>query len=112
MMAAKARLFGDNITLKQIVEANSPAAAKKLGRKVAGFDPQIWNKQKFNLVVQGNYLKFSQHDDLKSYLLATGEQIIVEASPVDSIWGIGLAADHTAARTHPNGAAKTCLVMR
>ena len=68
--------------------------AKKLGRQIKHFDEQIWLEQRFDIVVKGNYLKFSQNPELKQFLLNTSYRVIVEASPVDPIWGIGMAADH------------------
>lgn len=100
MMAEKARLFADNDLLTRILEAPSPAEAKKLGREIRGFVPDIWEEQKYDIVVQGNLHKFSQHPDLAGFLLATNERVLVEASPVDTIWGIGLAADAADAE-HP-----------
>ncbi|MET0464914.1 MAG: NADAR family protein [Chitinophagaceae bacterium] len=94
MMAGKARIFNDQIALHKIVHARTAAEAKKLGREVAGFDPLKWDEEKYSLVVKGNLGKFSSNDSLKSFLLSTGNAVIVEASPVDNVWGIGLAADH------------------
>jgi ribA/ribD-fused uncharacterized protein len=94
MMAKKAELFGDNDILSKILNAKSPAEAKKLGRLVKNFDPKTWDENKFEFVVEGNFHKFSQHDNLKEFLLNTNNRIIVEASPVDKVWGIGMAADH------------------
>jgi ribA/ribD-fused uncharacterized protein len=93
MMAEKARLFGNDEIRRRIIAAQHPNEAKKLGRHVTGFDPQVWDAQKYDLVKAGNYHKFSQHPPLQAYLLATGTRVLVEASPVDTIWGIGLAAD-------------------
>ena len=94
MMAEKARLFGNDDVRQRIIAAQHPAEAKKLGREVTGFDPQVWDERKYDLVVTGNHQKFSQHAELKDYLLTTGDRVLVEASPVDAIWGTGLAADH------------------
>jgi ribA/ribD-fused uncharacterized protein len=93
MMACKARLFGDLAMERQILQAPTPADAKKLGRKVARFDSALWDANKYNFVLEGNVLKFGQDPRLKSFLLATGDKVLVEASPVDAIWGIGLSAD-------------------
>ena len=98
MMAGKAKLFGDEAALPKIVGAATPAAAKKGGRLVKNFVPDIWDRHKFELVVAGNWHKFSQHRALKDFLLATGDQVLVEASPVDKVWGIGMAGDHPAAK--------------
>lgn len=92
MMAAKARLFGDEAIVPEILAASHPAEAKALGRKVRGFDNDVWEKHRFGLVVEGNVAKFGQHPELRDYLLGTGDRVLVEASPRDRIWGIGLGA--------------------
>lgn len=92
MMAAKAELFGDTKVHQQILESNSPKQIKALGRKVQGFEQAIWDKFKYSIVLNGNYLKFSQNPELQSFLLSTGEKILVEASPFDAIWGIHLSS--------------------
>lgn len=94
MMAQKARLFGDEAIWQQIITSKSPAQAKKLGRQVQNFDNTVWEEQRMDIVVQGSVHKFGQQEAMKQYLLQTGQRVLVEASPVDAIWGIGMAADH------------------
>ncbi|MEV6694831.1 NADAR family protein [Micromonospora sp. NPDC051196] len=94
MMWRKAILFDDHARAAQILTVLSPQEAKTLGRRVAGFDQQVWERHRFDVVVAGNMAKFDQHSALRSYLLGTGERVLVEASPLDQVWGIGLAADH------------------
>jgi ribA/ribD-fused uncharacterized protein len=94
MMAEKARLFGDEDARAQVLRAGSPKAAKQLGRQVKNFKEQAWAEARFQLVVAGNLAKFSQNRELGKYLSGTGAKVLVEASPVDRIWGIGLAADN------------------
>jgi len=93
MMAEKACLFGDRETRASILAARTPAEAKKLGRGVKGFDDALWEQARFDIVVRANEAKFSQNQALRDYLLTTGDRVLVEASPVDRIWGIGLAAN-------------------
>jgi ribA/ribD-fused uncharacterized protein len=100
MMAGKARLFGDEETLAEILVAPDPKTAKALGRKVRDFDEAIWKQNARRLVTEGNLAKFGQNEDLKTFLLGTGESVLVEASPYDRIWGIGLKAGDERAR-HP-----------
>lgn len=100
MMAGKARLFGDDETAARIVAAATPQEVKQLGRGARGFDPARWDREKLGIVQAGSVHKFSQNAALGAFLLATGDRILVEASPVDPIWGIGLAADHADA-TNP-----------
>jgi nicotinate (nicotinamide) nucleotide adenylyltransferase len=90
MMAQKALLFDDKQVFDQIMLADNPRDYKALGRKIRKFDSKIWDARKYDIVVEGNKAKFSQNDDLKEYLLSTGDAILVEASPYDRIWGIGL----------------------
>ena len=93
MMAEKARVFGDSETLGKILSQTSPKAQKALGRMVRGFDETTWASVCRGIVFAGNLAKFQQHTELSGKLLATGTRTLVEASPVDRIWGIGLAAD-------------------
>lgn len=90
MMAEKARTFGDEENLQKILSVNDPKKQKQWGRSVKDYDDQVWRQIRFDVVVKGNYAKFSQNEDLKKQLLATEDKIIVEASPYDTIWGIGL----------------------
>ena len=92
MMAGKARLFGDEQARAQILAAPTPGKAKAIGRKARGFVEEQWRASRSRIVVEGNVAKFGQHEGLRRFLLGTGEAILVEASPSDRIWGIGLAA--------------------
>ncbi len=94
MMAGKARLFNDQATLQKILVATSPAAAKQLGREVTNFDPATWNQHAPIIVREGNIHKFGQNPELLEFLLNTGNRVLVEASPRDAIWGIGMGASH------------------
>jgi ribA/ribD-fused uncharacterized protein len=98
MMAAKARLFGDEETRAKILASATPAEAKALGRKVCGFDEKVWEESRFQIAVEGSVAKFGQNADLGAFLPVTGDAVLVEASPVDRVWGIGLAADDPRAK--------------
>jgi ribA/ribD-fused uncharacterized protein len=93
MMAHKAQLFGDEETFARIIQASHPRQAKELGRQIRSFDEKTWTARRFEIVVAGSIAKFGGHPELKAYLLGTGTRILIEASPPDSIWGIGLSAD-------------------
>lgn len=90
MMAEKAAIFGDKEIEEQIFKTTDPKEMKALGRKVKNFDPTIWDKVKYSVVLNGNYYKFSQNKEMREFLLSTGNKILVEASPFDTIWGIGM----------------------
>ncbi|WP_207534433.1 NADAR family protein [Desertivirga arenae] len=93
MMAQKALLFDDKENFKTILEAQSPGAVKALGRQVKNFENELWEEKRYEIVLKGNFYKFAQNPELKEFLIKTGDRVIVEASPLDSIWGVGLAAD-------------------
>ncbi|MDI6104415.1 NADAR family protein [Actinoplanes sp. NEAU-A12] len=93
MMWRKAVLFDDAAMAERILAAGHPHQAKMLGGRVARFDQKVWNDHRVPIVVAGNTAKFAQDPALRDYLTATGERVLVEASPLDRIWGIGLSRD-------------------
>ncbi|TQM78031.1 hypothetical protein FHX81_0280 [Saccharothrix saharensis] len=93
MMHGKALVFGDEETARRVLAARTPGEAKALGRRVRGFTEDVWVAERLDVVVRANLAKFGAHDDLREFLLGTGDRVLVEASPVDRVWGIGLAAD-------------------
>jgi ribA/ribD-fused uncharacterized protein len=93
MMSEKAKLFGDYEIRERILQAKHPKQAKDLGRIVRGFKEDVWSENCFDIVKTGNLAKFSQNKELFEFLINTKQRILVEASPVDKIWGIGLAKD-------------------
>jgi len=100
MMAEKARYFTDDAALSAIMRASTPRVQKQIGRQIEGFDSDEWEHTEangrpfcWNVVYRGNLAKFSQNQDLLRKLLATSGTTLVEASPIDAIWGIGLSAD-------------------
>ena len=98
MMAGKAELFGDGEIREKILQCSDPKQIKALGRKVRSFDQKVWDRFKYAIVLNGNWCKFSQNRDLREFLLSTGDSVLAEASPYDSIWGIRLAASSPEAR--------------
>lgn len=90
MMYQKALLFNDQEIADKILKTKSPTRHKQLGRKVKNFDDKIWNKNCQNIVYTGLKAKFSQNDELLKKLKETDGTTLVEASPYDKIWGIGM----------------------
>ena len=92
-MYQKALLFNDFEIAEQVLNETDVRKIKALGRKVKNFNNELWYIHKENFMYNACYAKFSQNDKLKDFLLSTGNREIVEASPVDNIWGIGFSSD-------------------
>ena len=90
MMAKKAKLFNDMDSFRKIVKSIDPREVKAMGRSIKNFNGGIWNKHKYSIIVEGNIEKFNQNPIMKEYLLSTKDSILVESSPYDKIYGIGL----------------------
>lgn len=92
----KAKFFNDDVTAKEILDTPHPAEVKSLGRKIKNFNKNAWDFVSYGIMVYVCYLKFSQNNEIKKQLLETGDKILVEASPYDRIWGIGLGQENDA----------------
>jgi ribA/ribD-fused uncharacterized protein len=92
MMHGKAKLFGDHAIAEKILAAGHPREHKALGRKVSNFEDDKWRAERLRIVKDGNRAKFTQNAELFALLLETRGTTLVEASPYDRIWGIGLRA--------------------
>jgi ribA/ribD-fused uncharacterized protein len=93
MMWSKAKLFSDEETAEQILKTSNPRDQKALGRKVKGFVDEVWKDNAKPIVRNGNIYKFTQNFEARKALLATVGTTLVEASPYDRLWGIGLTED-------------------
>ncbi|MBU6955971.1 NADAR family protein [Hahella sp. HN01] len=93
MMYSKAKLFGDETSALGTLAATDPKQQKVIGRNVLNFDQKTWDLFKEAIVFQGNMAKFSQNPDLQETLISTGDYYLVEASPYDKVWGIGMAVE-------------------
>jgi ribA/ribD-fused uncharacterized protein len=91
MMHGKALLFGDAEIAAEVLAADHPRTHKALGRKVRSFDGAVWERERERIVMAGNRAKFTQDEALHAALVATAGTTLVEASPFDRIWGVGLA---------------------
>ncbi len=91
IQASKAKLFKDEQTLKKIMSSKSPGEMKALGTKVHNFNQDIWVKSAMQIAIQCHNAKFAQNPCLSNFLLATGNNTIIKASPRDNLWGIGLS---------------------
>ena len=93
MMAEKARLFGDADAESRVFETEDPAEVQAVGRSVRNYDEDRWREHRFEIVVAGSLAKFGQDPVLRDYLLSTEGTVLVEASPRDAVWGIGMGRD-------------------
>jgi ribA/ribD-fused uncharacterized protein len=89
MMWNKAQLFEDEKTAAAILATNNPKQIKAWGRKVTPFDEVLWAQHREDIVFKGNLAKFSQNKTLWEQLNKT-QGTLVECSPTDLIWGVGL----------------------
>jgi ribA/ribD-fused uncharacterized protein len=94
MMSEKAKLFGDIHTMDIIMKNHNPKICKAIGRNVKGFNTKKWKDNREIIVLNASIFKYSQNSNLKKLLLSTENKCIVEASPYDRIWGIGLRESH------------------
>lgn len=99
MMVRKAILFGDEWTAREFMLAFDPRAVKALGRRVEGFSQEVWEYNRVEIVTTANFAKFSQNQELEGLLRATAGTTLVEASPFDKIWGIGLSENDVRAKS-------------
>lgn len=90
MMYKKAILFNDAEIAIRILDEQDPRAQKKLGREVRNFNVDMWESVARDIVFRGNAAKFTQNNYQRDKLLETHGTLVVEASPYDKIWGIGL----------------------
>ena len=100
-MYYKAKLFGDEYSMEKILKNSDPRKVKQLGREISGFDEKIWDENKFQIMYNVNYAKYSQNPKMLNKLISTKGTNLVEASPFDNIWGIGLF-EIDAKRLSPN----------
>lgn len=90
LMAGKARLFKDTEMLEKILETDDPSVCKALGLAVKTFNQAVWEANRWDIAYKGNLAKFLQNEQLREFLMSTGSSQIVEASPYDRVWGIGM----------------------
>lgn len=93
MMYSKAMVFDDTYHAQKIMETKSQAKQKGYGRKVRNYNDDVWSEVRVEVVYDALMAKFRQNDDIREQLLSTGDLHLVEASPYDQIWGIGMDED-------------------
>lgn len=109
MMFNKAKLFNDEESAKKILATSKPPSCKALGRKVKNFTESVWIGHNQKIIMEGNRLKFTQNPHLFKQLMDTDGTTLVEASPTDRIYGIGLDASHPHAQNRATWRGKNLL---
>ena len=99
MMAQKAKMFKADALYKSILSETSPRKMKSMGRKIPNYDSKTWDACRSDIVTKANLAKFSQNPDLRQKLLDTELRVLIEASPTDKIWGVGMDAKDLVKRT-------------
>ena len=112
MIAEKARPFKDHRTVEIIMSLPDPSTHKHIGRGVRNFESAVWDRDKQNAVLSGNYAKFLQNPAIKHHLLSTGNKRFAEASPLDPVWCIELRVDDRQANDARQWRGKNCSVRR
>ncbi len=64
---------------------------KALGSNVKGFNSAAWATCVENVATKCHLERFSQNKESRDYLLSTESKSLIEASPKDSFWGIGIS---------------------
>jgi len=93
MMVQKAMCFNDRATARKILDTPDPKEQKTLGRQVKNFDETEWMCGCRSFVKPGLVAKFTQNPELNKELIETRGRLLVEASPSDHVWGVGLPAN-------------------
>lgn len=96
LMFAKARLFDDSGVANKILKTGDQKLIKNLGRQVTNYDETVWADKRLDIMTNILIHKFEQNPKLLCLLLNTGDKVIIEASPYDKIWGVGLGFGATA----------------
>ena len=101
-MVEKARLMGDEEAVEKICKAKTPAEAKRLGRKIK-LNVPLWNANSMQIMSSIVLAKFQSSKKLRAHLLKF-EGHFYEASPKDTLWGIGISVKDAEAGKphHPN----------
>lgn len=89
MMYHKCMAFKDTQRAQMVLDLEGPDQVKAVGRQIEAYTDAVWDAIRFDIVVMGNVLKFSQNPDFFEVMRNDCEKCIVEASPYDRIWGIG-----------------------
>jgi hypothetical protein len=101
-MYHKCKTFDPNneSLLNKIISETSPTIIKKYGRLVKNFNEEKWNEIKYEIMYNAIKLKFHQNNDIYIQLLETKNKNLYEASPYDTIWGIGISVKDAATKKH------------
>ena len=75
-----------------ILSTKDPKEMKSIGQKVKNYNNSEWSAVRYEIMKEALFHKFSQNPKLLNNLMWTGNSGIIEASPSDRVWGIGITA--------------------
>ena len=101
-MYLKAKYFKDEVAMAKVVADQDPKTVKNIGRTIVGYDDDEWSAIRYSQMTIACYMKFRQNTEIGQALMDTGDKILVEASPYDTVWGIGLRPDDPRALDEAN----------
>ena len=94
-MIFKSIMFKDDKSTFDIIDAQNPMLAKSIGRSVKNYDDKKWSESRYEYMVSSVMLKAVQNKDFRDRLTETKGMYLVEASPYDKIWGVGLKTNES-----------------
>lgn len=91
LMYGKAVVFKDEEMQQAILATHDVSEIKQYGRQVKGYNETVWNGLRQLVLYRGLVLKFSQNEELRQKLIATGNKMLVECARTDKIFSCGIS---------------------
>jgi len=88
-LSQKCRTYGHDSAADEICRITDPSVMVQLAKVCKG-DLRRWKNVESEVMMDGAMAKFDQNENLKRYLLSTGDKRLVEGSPYDGTWGVKL----------------------
>ena len=81
----KALLFDSTDVAERVLTMTDPKLTKQTVRRLKRYDDSVWQDEAPAILRSALEAKFSQNNDLKEILLDTGDRVLGEASPTDTM---------------------------
>lgn len=89
-MYYKALHFNDLDAAERITRVKPPAFAKDIGRAVRNYNDEEWDNVRYQYMVDTLRRKYANPSKERDFLVGTHPKILVEGSPYDKVWGVGI----------------------